>query len=535
MRLLFTIGKHVVFQGKEGRFSAGGDRVARRSSPVAAKRSLPRPSAQRARISRIVRYSCLFTHFEWYAFDVNSLFLRRQAPIKFFFPVFRNLSVTVFLRPCGDDAAPCTDTILTSLERVVRVEWGRMMRTTMRLFNAILDTCLTWFTPLWRRRAHETRTMLRRYMRQYGPQIPEERMEQMRRSDQSIGEALLHWRKGEAEQQVRQAEEEYGQLPGYRRGLLVEFVESVFVIIVVFLGIRTYFVQPFRIPTNSMWPSLNGIVVHPVDEVPGVARRIWDAVTLGSSYVDIAADRPKQIKSIRDERHLLLFTRTIISFDEEGRDVISIPAASGTVIEYLRSRGKRIDTPRGPCYLPYKAGETIMRARVDAGDMVLVNRLAYHFRRPRRGETFVFDTRGINTSGSASVSEQSHGTHYIKRLCALPGDSVRIESPHLIVNGKVADEPGIARVSAGMPPARRNGYMPLEAWQYPTGYLTRDKTLHLADPGNALPNLREYLALGDNTTGSLDSRYWGPVKQFNILGPAGFTLWPFTAHWGMID
>ena len=89
-------------------------------------------------------------------------------------------------------------------------------------------------------------------------------------------------------------------------------------------------------------------------------------MTLGSSYVDIAADRPKQIKSIRDERHLLLFTRTIISFDEEGRDVISIPAASGTVIEYLRSRGKRIDTPRGPCYLPYKAGETIMRARVDA-------------------------------------------------------------------------------------------------------------------------------------------------------------------------
>lgn len=409
------------------------------------------------------------------------------------------------------------------------------MRLILRLFNAFLDTGLAWFTPPWRRRAHETRAVLRRYMRQYAPRIPEERMEQMRRSEQDISEALLLWRKNDAERHVQQAEADYGQLPGYRRSAWVEFVESIFVITVVFLGLRTYFVQPFRIPTNSMWPSLNGIVVHPVQEIPGPAKRIWDAITLGSSYVDITADRNKQIKSIRDERYMLLFTRTIISFVGSDQEPVSIPAASGTVIEYLRSQGKLIDTPRGPYYVPYKAGETIVRARVDAGDMVLVNRVAYHFRHPRRGETFVFDTRGINTSGSAAMTEQSHGTHYIKRLCALPGDSVRIAPPNLIINDHLATEPGIARVSAGMPPRRMAGYRPLETWQYPTGYLLRGKMVHLADTGPALPNLREYLALGDNTTSSLDSRYWGPVKQFNILGPAGFTLWPFTSHWGQID
>ena len=339
-------------------------------------------------------------------------------------------------------------------------------------------------------------------------------MEQMRRSEQDISEALLLWRKNDAERHVQQAEADYGQLPGYRRSAWVEFVESIFVITVVFLGLRTYFVQPFRIPTNSMWPSLNGIVVHPVQEIPGPAKRIWDAITLGSSYVDITADRNKQIKSIRDERYMLLFTRTIISFVGSDQEPVSIPAASGTVIEYLRSQGKR--------WIPGQH----QRQR---------NLGAYHFRRPRRGETFVFDTRGINTSGSAAMTEQSHGTHYIKRLCALPGDSVRIAPPNLIINDHLATEPGIARVSAGMPPRRMAGYRPLETWQYPTGYLLRGKMVHLADTGPALPNLREYLALGDNTTSSLDSRYWGPVKQFNILGPAGFTLWPFTSHWGQID
>ncbi len=419
------------------------------------------------------------------------------------------------------------------------------MRVLRSILLGILDTCLTWFTPAWRRQGHEAASAIRRYVNYYRPDIPAEKREELENIRCGLRKALHAWDKEETTRLTALAGTRGESLRGFKRNALAEIIESFFVIMVVFMGIRTYYAQPFRIPTGSMQPSLNGIIVHPIDALPPAPKRWWDKLTLGSSYIDERAPQDMMLTGIQDEIYWLLFSQTRLSFRglQDGRSFsITIPSASGTVIEYLKAQGKitELSTPLGKrlSFGTWREGETVMRGRADAGDMIIVNRMAYHFRKPERGETFVFDTRGIRTKAAANplLEDQGGGTHYIKRLCGLPGDRLEVRSPQLFVNGKAASENTIARVAAGEPPFNAEGYQALPAGSLHLGlpaFLTVGTVRELKAEGDT--NLREYVALGDNTTNSLDSRYWGPVHQFNIIGPAAFTLWPFTAHWGGIE
>ena len=61
--------------------------------------------------------------------------------------------------------------------------------------------------------------MLLRYLRQNGSAVPTERRKAMQDTEQALSSALLCWRKQDALQAVQQVEENYAQLPGFRRGL----------------------------------------------------------------------------------------------------------------------------------------------------------------------------------------------------------------------------------------------------------------------------------------------------------------------------
>ena len=60
-------------------------------------------------------------------------------------------------------------------------------------------------------------------------------------------------------------------------------------------------------------------------------------------------------------------------------------------------------------------------------------------------------------------------------------------------------------------------------------------SIQMLSPGNSKTLGKEqYWAMGDNSYNSSDSRYWGPVPERNLVGPALFCYFPFGRNWGLI-
>jgi len=226
----------------------------------------------------------------------------------------------------------------------------------------------------------------------------------------------------------------------------------------------------------------------------------------------------------------------------------------------------------------YRIPSGSMENTLFAGDFLFVNKFVYGLRTPRyvpltnlaipsvslpafrdvrRGDVIVFEFPGDRAEMSDPES-----LNYIKRCIGLPGDTVRIASGRVYVNGRELVPPSSAKVMhSGWSSRFERGLFPegagfseeeygplvvpkkgdlidiasgnLVGWKKfieEEGHMVEsDTTAIVRIDGVGMSSYRVernyYFVLGDNRQNSLDSRYWGFVPDENLIGEALLIYW----------
>jgi signal peptidase I len=373
------------------------------------------------------------------------------------------------------------------------------------------------------RRATDLRRQVRRLVNEQRDQLSDAAIGAISEADAPLGNSLA---RGEARAVLldRMAHLEAvanEQLLPCPYGSLRENVKEIAVAVTVIFAFTTFFLQLTKIPTNSLLPTLYGITMQDLHTDPNATIPSWPARVAqywirGISYYHITAQSDGTLEQVEPPQTVLPFVK-------------KLRLRVGPEWYTLWLPPERIEE-RLPVGRHFHAGEDILKLKVRAGDHLLVDRVSYNFRRPQRGEIFVFKTRGID---SDRVPE---GQLYIKRLVALPGEHVRIgDDQHLIINGHRLDAstPHFENVYTFPPEYHEGQYfghvneVVAKRNHHPNlAPLFRDQNaVHVVGP-------RHYLAMGDNTMNSSDSRTWGDVPRENIIGKCWFVYWPFTERFG---
>ncbi|HWA27832.1 MAG TPA: signal peptidase I [Lacunisphaera sp.] len=353
----------------------------------------------------------------------------------------------------------------------------------------------------------------------------------------------------------------------YPTNSLVENVDFFLVAAIVILGLRAYFIQPFKIPTNSMWPTYNGMTseVYQPGEQPGAPAKAARFLLMGATNYTLRAPADGEVKipflpsgwaacTTHPGRTMFVFpaqmneyvlsvggedVRVTVPFDwarsgDFGFESVlwktffggsrramylaleaAIKADGGTSTVYWLSTGKQV-----------RKGDPIISFDILTGDMLFVDRMTYNFFPPKVGQGFVFHTRKIPGIGQDQ--------YYVKRLVGVPGDVLEVRRPaHVGANGAQTfgfggregllyrNDAPITGSDAFRKNANKEGLYP--------GY-TEGGLLSFGRTVEVPPN--SFFAMGDNSPNSADGRSWGFVPDKEVVGRPLFIYYPITARWG---
>lgn len=337
-------------------------------------------------------------------------------------------------------------------------------------------------------------------------------------------------------------------------------LEFILVAAILFLGIRAFFVQPFKIPTNSMWPTYYGMTddtyVSREDEPGKIAQLARLAAFGASAYrLDAPADGELHIalpyvaggaqlaRPVKGRRLGVLPSQRLECIFVVGDQAVSISVPAdfdlkrvlGAALSHeangdsphlfnpTRGTDRFITTKHGggqmrivPTGRQVKKGERIVSFDILTGDQLFVDRMSYHFVPPSVGDAFVFRTIHIKGIDGGRNSEAYADRYYIKRLVGGPNDVLEVKSPELWRNGAPITGSEVFEKNA----AKEDRY---------PGYTYQERLM----PGSTVTiPTGSFFAMGDNSPNSSDSRVWGFVPAGDVVGRPLFIYYPFTARWG---
>jgi signal peptidase I len=183
--------------------------------------------------------------------------------------------------------------------------------------------------------------------------------------------------------------------------------------------------------------------------------------------------------------------------------VVTLAVAIGFVLAFEAEVAKPYRIPSASMENTLNCAKPATGCLGSTSDRVLVNRLAYDFGSPQRGQIVVFKAPPAANRCEAGDA----GTAFVKRLIGLPGETVREDHSGFIwirssgaARWRKLAEPYLSR-AARVDDSAHFG----TSWSVPKG---------------------KYFMLGDNRANSCDSRKWGSVPRSSLIGPVIFTYWP---------
>lgn len=138
----------------------------------------------------------------------------------------------------------------------------------------------------------------------------------------------------------------------------------------------------------------------------------------------------------------------------------------------------------------HKVSGSSMVPTLHTGDYLITEKLSYRFRDPKHGEIIVLK------------NPRDESQDFIKRIIAVPGDTLQIINDVVYLNGQILSE----------------NYLPRGTPTHSGAFVTEDSQIKVAS--------NQYFVFGDNREHSSDSREWGPVTKEEIVGRAYFRYYP---------